>query len=104
MRSSATTLRGCFWRSSSSFWHLAGVEQLADLFGRALADALDLLQLFLGQLAEVGRLCRDRLRRALVGADAKRLGVALLEHGELGEIAKHVQNVLLRVGHERGVA
>ena len=70
-----------------------------DLVGRALADAFDLLQLLGGELAEIGRLRGDGLRRALVGADAKRLRVALVEHGELGEVAQHVEDVLLGVGH-----
>ena len=39
------------------------------------------------------------LRGALVGADAERLRVALVEHGELGELAEHVEDVLFRVGH-----
>ena len=52
-----------------------------------------------GQLAQVGRLRRDRLRRALVGAHAERLRVALVEHGQLGQLAQHVEDVLLGVGH-----
>ena len=99
MRSSATT-RGRVLRAQRlELRDLAGLEQLADLLGRALADALDLLQLLDGELAEVGRLRGDRLRRALVGAHAERLRVALVEDRQLGELAQHVEHVLLRVGH-----
>jgi hypothetical protein len=38
------------------------------------------------------------LGRALVSAHANGLRVLLLEHGELGELAKHVEDVLLRIG------
>src|SRR5262249_49124597 len=68
---------------------------------RALADPLDLLELLGGELAEIGRLGGDGLRRALVGADPERLWIALLEHRELGELAQHVEDVLLGIGHVR---
>ena len=55
---------------------------------------------FTREPAEVGGLRGDRLRGALVGAHAERLRVALLEHGQLGELAQHVEHVLLRVGHD----
>ena len=76
MRSSATTLAGCFWRSASSFCDPARLEQLADLLGGALADALDLLELLERELPEVGALRGDRLRRGLVGAHPERLRIA----------------------------
>src|SRR6185436_20743655 len=44
---------------------LPGLDQLANLVGRALSDALDLLQLLHGQLAQVRGLRGDRLGRAL---------------------------------------
>ncbi len=91
---------GCFCAQRLELGDLAGLEQLADLLRGALADAVDLLQLLDRQLPEVGRLRGDRLRRALVGAHAERLRVALVEHGELGELAEHVEDVLLRVGHD----
>ena len=56
-----------------------------------------------GEPPEVGRLRGDRVRRALVGAHAERLRVALVEHGQLGELAEHVEDVLLRVGHEPAI-
>jgi hypothetical protein len=77
---------------------LARLEQLADLRGGALADPVDLLELLHGQHAEIGGLRADRLRGRLVGAHAKRLRIRLVERGELGEIAQHVEHVLLRVG------
>ena len=45
MRSSATTAGGCFCAQPLELGDLAGLDQLADLLGGALADALDLLQL-----------------------------------------------------------
>ena len=47
-----------------------------------------------GQLAQIGRLRRDRLRGALVGAHAERVRIALLEDRQLGELVEHVQHVL----------
>ena len=79
--------------------YVARLEELADLGGRALADALDLDQLLRREPSEVRRLGSDGLRRALVRANAERLRVTLLEHRELGELAEHVEDVLLRVGH-----
>jgi hypothetical protein len=83
--------------------HLAVIDQLADLLGRALADALDLLQLLGGQRPRVGGQAADGAGRALVSAHAKRLRVALLQHGQLGQLAQHLQNVLLPVSHGLGV-
>ena len=78
---------------------LAGLDQLADLLRRALADVLDLLQILDGQAPEVGRLGRDGVRGVLVGAHAEGLRIAFVEDGELGELAQHVQDVLLRISH-----
>ena len=77
----------------------SGFQELADLLRGALADAVDPLQLLDGQHAEIGRLRRDRLRRALVGADAKRLRVALVQQRQLGQIPQHLQHVFLAVRH-----
>src|SRR5206468_13099730 len=80
------------------------LQKLADLLGGALADPLDLLQLARGQPPQIAGLRRDRLRRALVGADPKGLRVPLVQHGELGELAQHVEDVLLAVGHAEVLA
>ena len=79
--------------------HLAGLEQLADLLGGALADAVDPLQLGHRELAEVGRLCADGLRGALVGTYPERLRLALVDQGQLRELLQHVEHVLLAVRH-----
>jgi hypothetical protein len=78
----------------------SALEELADLVRRALADPLDLLELAGGEPAEIGRLRGDRLRRALVGAGAERLRVLLVDLRELGELAQHVEHVLLGVRHD----
>ncbi len=79
--------------------HPSGLQQLDDLRRRALADALDLLKLLDGQAPQVGRLRGDGLGGALVGADAERLRVSLVEHRQLGEVPQHIEDILLRVSH-----
>ncbi len=91
--------RGVLLPQAFELLHVPGVEQLADLGGRALADARDVLKLLGRETAEIGRVRRDRLGGALVGADAKRLGIPLLEYRQLGKLAQHVEDVLLRIAH-----
>jgi hypothetical protein len=77
----------------------AAVEQLADLPGGALADAVDLLQAGGVERGDVAGVGLDRPQRALVRAHAERLHVALVERGELGQLAQHVEHVTLAIGH-----
>jgi hypothetical protein len=81
---------------------LAGLDELADPLGRALADVLDLLQILHRHATEVGGLRGDGVGGVLVSAHPERLRVALVEDGELGELAQHVQDVLLRISHGVG--
>jgi hypothetical protein len=84
--------------------HLARLQQLAHLGRRALADSLEVLQLLRRQLSQIRALRGDRLRCALVGPRAERLGIPLVEDGELGELTQHVEHVLFRIGHGGDVA
>ena len=99
MRSSATTAGGCFCRSPSSLATLP-VSSSSRILSAVL---LPIPSIFCsscdGQLAQIGRLRRDRLGGALVSAHAEGLGIALLEHGQLGQLMQHVEDVLFRVGH-----
>ena len=79
----------------------ARLEQLADLLGGALADPLDLAELLERELPEVSPLRGDRLPSGLVGAHPKGLGTSLVDLRELGELAQHLEHVLLRIAHDR---
>jgi len=52
-------------------WAVTGIEQLANFFGGALADATDLLQVLEREPTEVVRLGRNGLRGIFVRAYAK---------------------------------
>ena len=77
----------------------AELDELSDLFGCAFADALDLLKLLRAELAEINGLPRERMNRALVGANAKRLRVALVEDRQLSQLPKHLEDVFFDIAH-----
>ncbi len=102
MRRSATRLRGYFCRNASSFCTLP-VEMSSRIFLGGALPTLDLLELLGAQPPEIGRVRGDRHRGVFVSPHPERLRVAFVEKRELGELAEHVQNVLLGVGHLPGL-
>ena len=100
MRRSATTLGGCFCAQVLELLRRCPVSRSSRILAAVLLPMpVDLLELLGRERAEIGGLRLDGLRGALVGAHPKRLRIALFEHRQLGELAEHVEDVLLRIGH-----
>ncbi len=95
--------RGVLGAELVELLHPAGVDELADLGGGRLADALQRHQLRRAERRRVAGEDLDGARRALVGADAERLHVALVQGGELDELVEHVEDVLFPVCHGASV-